>query len=336
VRIPYVVGQWVRGDRFYGRGSQLDEILRGPRDRLRVVGTRRVGKTSLLRQAELLALSDPDSAMLPLLWDLQGVENATDLALSFQDALLDAEQRLAEVSVELPDVTAIGLADAIAGLAGQLAARHRSLLLLCDETEDLAAVLATGNQTACSAWRGVADLATVRIVLASSTRLEALASKSPAGVALLDEMAEPLHLGPLSDGEARALLRQEQLPVASRPELDEPTVDAICRQCGGHPFLLQLLAKRTLELDDVTAACAGLAADPMVDYLLAADLALLDERDRERLQGVARGEELLASDDAGATKLQKLGLLRRDETGRLTPGNVFLTRSLAARDAVRS
>ena len=30
--IPYVVGQWVRGDRFYGRRAQIAEILYGERD----------------------------------------------------------------------------------------------------------------------------------------------------------------------------------------------------------------------------------------------------------------------------------------------------------------
>ena len=46
---PYVVGQWVRGPRFYGRVSQIEEILDGPRNSLWVLGTRRIGKTSLLR-----------------------------------------------------------------------------------------------------------------------------------------------------------------------------------------------------------------------------------------------------------------------------------------------
>jgi DNA-binding winged helix-turn-helix (wHTH) protein len=31
--IPYVIGQWVRGDRFYGRSAQIGEILRGERPR---------------------------------------------------------------------------------------------------------------------------------------------------------------------------------------------------------------------------------------------------------------------------------------------------------------
>ena len=55
---PYVVGQWVRGERFYGRASLIDEILSGPRNSTWVLGTRRIGKTSLLSQLERLTSQD--------------------------------------------------------------------------------------------------------------------------------------------------------------------------------------------------------------------------------------------------------------------------------------
>jgi len=40
--VPFVVGQWVRGSRFYGRAAQIAEILDGPRNWIWVVGTRRL------------------------------------------------------------------------------------------------------------------------------------------------------------------------------------------------------------------------------------------------------------------------------------------------------
>ena len=51
---PFVVGQWVRGERFYGRRALIEEVLNGPRNSLWVLGTRRIGKTSLLKQLEHL------------------------------------------------------------------------------------------------------------------------------------------------------------------------------------------------------------------------------------------------------------------------------------------
>ena len=89
--IPYVVGQWVRGDRFYGRRALLREALEGSRDRLWVVGMRRVGKTSLLRQIEQLAGETPGGSVVPVVWDLQGSDEADELDLGLHDALLDAE-----------------------------------------------------------------------------------------------------------------------------------------------------------------------------------------------------------------------------------------------------
>ena len=47
---PYVVGQWVRNERFYGRRDLIEEILGGNRNCLWILGTRRVGKTSILKR----------------------------------------------------------------------------------------------------------------------------------------------------------------------------------------------------------------------------------------------------------------------------------------------
>ncbi len=46
---PYVVGQWVRGKKFYGRPDLIQEILHGNRNWLWLLGTRRIGKTSVLK-----------------------------------------------------------------------------------------------------------------------------------------------------------------------------------------------------------------------------------------------------------------------------------------------
>ena len=80
---PYVVGQWVRGQSFYGRGELLEEILRGNRNCLWLLGTRRVGKTSVLKQLEFLALDSEELRYFPLFWDLQGSDEPQDLVESF-------------------------------------------------------------------------------------------------------------------------------------------------------------------------------------------------------------------------------------------------------------
>lgn len=56
-RNPYRVGSWVIGADFYNREGLLQEILAGSADSLWIIGNRRVGKTSLLKEAEWRAIN---------------------------------------------------------------------------------------------------------------------------------------------------------------------------------------------------------------------------------------------------------------------------------------
>ncbi len=331
--IPYVVGQWVRGDRFYGRRTLLREALQGPRDRLWIVGMRRVGKTSLLRQIERLASETPGGTVVPVVWDLQGCDEPDELDLGFHDALLDAASRLTEAGVAPPPPGTA--AETIAGLAGALRDRGRRLLLLCDETEDLFGLLRREPDLAGPLERAV-TASGARVVLASSVRLAASAG-SGRGAGLLAVFGPPAWLGPFVAAESRALLLQENLPAERQPELPEAALELLASRCGGHPFLLQLAAKRAVETGDAAQACERLAHDPTVTHLCDVDLGLLESADRELLAGLAAGvatgpplyPERLA-------RLRGLGLVRDGADGRPEPGNWFLGRHLAARAPSRS
>ena len=64
--VPYVVGQWVRAENFYGRAAIIEEVLGGNRNWLWLLGTRRIGKTSVLKQLEHLAVKTPELGFLPI------------------------------------------------------------------------------------------------------------------------------------------------------------------------------------------------------------------------------------------------------------------------------
>ncbi len=330
MNIPYVVGQWVRGDRFYGRLAQLRDVLEGERDRIWVVGMRRVGKTSLLRQLELLASEGPGGRFVPVVWDLQGSDEPGELDLGLHDALLDVEARLSEAGVDLP---APGPAAAtIAGLASALGERGRRLLVLCDEVEDLLALLRRRTELAVPLERALAGSG-LRVVLASSVRLAGPAG--PAGqepaAGLLGAFGAPVWLGPLDADESRALLRQDRLPAARRPVLAEAVLDLLTDRCGGHPFLLQIAAKRAVELDDAGEACQKMNCDPTVTRLFDTDLGLLEEADRELVADMAAAiRSDGAYDSDRLARLRGLGLVRQGADGRSEPGNWFLAAYLAA------
>ncbi len=310
--VPFVIGQWVCGPRFYGREAEIAELL-GSRERwLWVAGLRRIGKTSLLKQLDhLTSLTGSDSRILPLFWDLQGAGGVEDLGLTFTDALLDAEETMARQGIALEEVEDGDLFASLEKLAHVLRGRGTELLLLCDEADELGVLDRTVPGLAARLWQAVAGFAAARVVLASSPRL-----------CLAKPFTAPRYLGMLTDDEARALLCQSQLPAAARPVFDAAGVERLREQCGNHPMLLQIAAKRWHEVGDVDEALHQVAADRAVQHLLAVDFELLTSAEREILRSMA-GEGSGPAGDAG--RLLDLGLVRQDRSRGLTISNRFLT-----------
>ncbi len=332
--LPYVIGQWVRGPRFYGRAPLLAEVLDGPPAPLWLAGLRRIGKTSLLRQLEELASG---RALLPLFWDLQGVESEEGLASTYGEALLDAEERLGALGIAPEEIDA----DPFTGLeelAGAARSRAAEILLLLDEADALLELAGTNPALPPRLWRALAAAQPLRAVLASSLRLadlgmEAGASRRVAGLA--ETFGTPRPFGVLTGEEARALLRQDHLPEASRPAITEPEVEAIRERCGNHPMLLQILGKRLLELDDLEEAFRQVAADHSVRHLFAIDFDLLAPAERELLQSVATSKPHGTDDqDRALRRLLALGLLHRSPAGGLAIANRYLAEWLRASPAV--
>lgn len=314
---PYVVGQWVRADGFYGRGEQLREVLEGPRNGFWVVGTRRRGKTSLLKQLEHLAAAEESHRFVPVFWDLEGTDDDSALAFSFEEALFDAEPRLEEVGISLPEVVDEDLFRMLGALRRRLSAAGSILLLLCDEAEELLNIASASEATIRRLHRALLAHDGTRTVLASGPRLWDLASGSKTSP-FLDGFLPPLYLGPLKPPTARALVLQNQLPGGKRPELSDEEVKAICHWGGGHPFLLQLLSKRVVEFGDVDQGVAAVVADRSVTTLFEIDLELLDDRQREILHTLARqkdGAGIGDADSAAVQELEQLGLIVSYGTG---------------------
>ena len=293
--IPFVIGQWVCGPRFYGREAEIARILGAPERWQWIAGLRRIGKTSLLKQLDHLAAQE-GGKILPLFWDLQGVGSRDDLSLTFTDALLDAEETMARQGIALDEIEDENLFAALEKLANALRHRGRELLLLCDEADELSRLDQTEPGLTANLWQTIAAFDAARVLLASSPRLS-----------LAEPFTTPRYLGVLTDAEARSLLRQTQLPAESQPRFDEAGVERLRDHCGNHPMLLQIAAKRWHELGDLDEALQQIAADRSVQHLLAVDFDLLTKAEQEILRSIAKGE---GSGDAG--RLVELGLVRSD------------------------
>jgi DNA-binding winged helix-turn-helix (wHTH) protein len=307
--IPYAVGQWVRGERFYGRSAEIAEILDGPRNGVWLLGTRAVGKTSLLKHLEFLTANDPESRYFPLFWDLQGSAEPADLDSDFSAALADAEERLSGLGIPLADVAADDLFVSLGCLRRALRAKGRTLLLLWDEVEELIHLHAQSPALLRKLRRALQSQDGIRTVMASGPRLWKLADQRDDTSPFLHGFAPPLYLGPLRDEAARGLV------VQGLPRTDAAAVDEILRRSGNHPTLLQMLCARTLELGDLESATESVAADPTVRYFFAVDFDLLSPPERDVLLHLSRDEALqIRLEDL--QPLERLGLVRRSGDGR--------------------
>ncbi len=343
---PFIVGQWVRGEEFYGRADLIDEILEGPRNGIWLLGTRRVGKTSLLKQLEHLT-ARPDSGYFPLFWDFQGAENLAELSLDFDEALLDVEDRLAGLDVTLEEVRGKDLFASLGKLRRKLRSRGLKLLLLCDEVEELIQLRDSGPALLRKLRHALQSTDGIRSVLASSIRLWDLAEGREDTSPFLHGFLPPLYIRRLRASESRSLIRQEHLPAAARPRFEPGVVDQIRRRCDDHPQLVQLVAMRCLELGGLAAACEDVAADPTVGHLFAVDFDTLSGAEQRILlwlsqRGPAASSALrspLAISSGtlagGLQRLESLGLLRRDPERRYGVANRFFRRWLRDRAAER-
>ncbi len=343
---PFVVGQWVRGEHFYGRAAQISEILDGNRNWLWLLGTRRIGKTSLLKQLEYLTASSPESGYFPIFWDLQGAESSDELHEDFAEALLDTEERLGRLGISVSDVAADDLFTSLGRLRRRLRAKNICLLLLCDEVEELIQLKAKDPSLLRKLRRAMQSREGVRSVLASSVRLWALADQKEDTSPFLHGFTPPVYLDPLADDEARALIRQTQLGPDGRQALaasnafDDRAVEEIRRRCGNHPYLMQLVSERCLDLSDLDEAFEEVATDSMVSFFFSVDFELLSETEQRILYAVAERSaassktiQLDLSFDSPSlvgslNRLEHLGFVRRNQERRFFLVNDFFRRWL--------
>ena len=338
--IPYVVGQWVRGDRFYGRRTQIAEILDGNRNCLWLLGTRRIGKTSLLKQIEHIADTSRDRRFFPIFWDFQGAETPEELHLNFSDAILDAEERLERIGIGLEEVEAEDLFVSMERLRRRLRAQKLELLLLCDEVEELIKLHQQDPSLLRKLRHAMQSREGIRTVLASTIRLWALAEAKEDTSPFLHGFTPPLYIERLTDAEARSLIEQSHLGPEERPQLADGVVEEIREHCNNHPYLVQLVCKRYLETGGLEEATEQVATDRMVSYFFSVDFDMLSDTERQIIQAMVGSpeatfdsiqEELSLGSDAlegTLARLENLGFIRRDKEQHVVLANYYFRRWL--------
>lgn len=343
MRNPYVTGSYVTGSRHYGREDLLDYLLHGESRACWVVGNRRIGKTSLLRQLEARALAD--ARLVPIFWDMQGCGSFLYLGRYLADAVGDH----AEIFESLGMMPALmDEEDALALLVNlrRLAMRAgRELLLLCDETEVLINIAKSEPEAMQRLHRQLTAGVGLRSVMTSTRRIYRMHdvcrdwSTSP----FLAGFDMSRTLGSLGPAAAEALIVQTQAPESERVRVTSEVVEAISRATNNHPLLLQLLCSRLFLEDGSLRGLQDedLRVEPILAGFFEHDFLQLTEADRRAVLAVHRetlaDEALLlpVTGDSPAElsqrldNLEGLGYLRR-AYDRIEIGNDFLANWLAA------
>ncbi len=356
MRNPYTVGRWLRGDDHYGRQQLLNYLISAEDPAIWVVGTRRMGKTSLLRQLEWLLTQQEGASAIPLFWDLQGSETKDDFDYELFLAVEDEIPRFEAYGI---DVSALYNRDAIhilRTLQRGLRAHGKHLLLLIDEAEAWIS-LAKNDYQALARLRKAFQNGGMRTIMTSTKLLMQLndltrnwlTSPFLFGFSLV-------HLWSLEPEASVSLVLQEQSNTPVNVERER--IDEILRHSHRHPYLVQTLCYRLFEERHGRGALRAIREEDLrADHLLAGffevDFRCLAPTERQILltvarQGVISEEELVAKNDNESIDqismyvhgMNNLGYLQRaysrsdgaaatsshDEFPRWTIGNEFLRR----------
>jgi hypothetical protein len=283
MRNPYVVGRWVSGDRFYGRERLIDELLHGFERCFWVIGNRRIGKTSLLKQLEYI--SQDSASYLSLYWNIEGCHSMGDLG----DALVDAVDKLTGEGLNGSSLAGHEVADVLRTLSRETAKSNRRLLLLCDEGEALMNVKDAEPRSLQRLRRAIHTDADIRLVLTSSKRLSLLDELRWHGFAVR-------YLGSLTDTAAGDLIYQTRrgASVQASPEL----IAEIKQVTGNHPYLIQWLCFCLWQPDNTLRSITPRDLEPdghLVSRLEKWHFDYLSDTERHILHKVYTAEQVTAA-----------------------------------------
>lgn len=293
-RNPFIVGSWVRGEDFFGRSQVIQEVLEGERHSLWVLGARRLGKTSLLKEIEHRVERSRETPFVALYWDLQGSADARGLAETLLSSVEDSEafRRATDLTVE--ELESLPVADMLATLVRRTVRSGWRLLLLIDEAEELLVVGRSNAGILARMRRVLSRGSDVRAVLTATRTLARLDDEAHLATSpFLHGFIPPVYLTPLTPEECQ--------PLLSRGAFSSEDVATIIERTACHPFLVQLLASRLFESRDLAATLEQLGADEMVSNFFAVDFQTLADGEQALLREVAKEETRTRRDLATAT-----------------------------------
>ena len=255
--MSFIFNRWVRGDDFYGRESLLASLSTVENRNFWVLGNRRVGKTSLLRQIRWLCGQGSLDAEA-LYWDLQGAGSVDGLKDSLLESLEDAPDICDLLSLDVDDLEDGSFYDVINKFRRKTRQlKGKTFYLLIDECEELVDVAAEDPQVLAS-FRKLSNTSAITIVMAGSLRMMDLDETASRTSPFLPDFLPPLRLGPFSVEDSIALLTANQL---ARDE-----AIAIHNLAFGNPHLVQVIGEHFQRTADLNATLMELKRNKVCHY----------------------------------------------------------------------
>jgi len=248
MRVPYVVGRWVRGVNHYGRQRLIEYLLNIHDNAVWIMSTRRMGKTSLLRQIEFVVVAQ-NHTYIPLYLDIQGCETSINVTDELVYAVEDVIDRFEPFGIQLADFAGRDAIGILRLLNRSLSKHGWRLLLLVDEAE---ALINIGEHE--GAW-----LARLRkSIQGPQQRTIVTATKL---LARLNEQDISWKTSPFLFGFRLISLRNldydsasslvQQCQTHQSIKVDEAVIEDILRCTNRHPYLMQYLCQRLFTVDEV-------------------------------------------------------------------------------------
>lgn len=341
MRNPYIVGRWLRGNEHYGRELLIEYLISVTDPAMCVIGTRRMGKTSLLRQLEWLLSGPKETNLVPLFWDLQGSETKDDFDYELFLAIEDKTARFRPYGVDVGALYGQDVPHILRSLQRSLQKHNKHLLLLIDEAEALIS-LAKNNDQALARLRKAFQSGGMRTIITATKHLMQLNDMTRHWLTspFLFGFSH-MNLWSLNQEASVHLVLQKQNDTMVHVEKEQ--LEQILTHTHRHPFLIQTLCHRLFEVKEGRGILREIREEDLhVDHLLSGffevDFKYLAPTEQRILltvarQGIINEEELVAKVEDGSIEqiakfmysMNKLGYLRQ-VFGQWTIGNEFLRR----------
>jgi len=286
---PYIVGTAVIGDRFYGRKTLVNQVLTGERNCFCLMGNRRIGKTSFLRQLEFLVKQEYPN-FIGVFWDLQGCQIEVDLTEQLKNGLLGSEEQLEAAGINYDKLEECeNLFALFRQLKRGMIKAQKTLLLLVDEAESLIAI-GENDQGLLGRLRSVMQDATfARTVLCASRRLSEVSQIEMVGSDFLDGFEPVLFISSLTETDADALIAQSR--TGNGVQVSAEIATEMKEKTNCHPYLLQSICLYLFDHEmSLEKACDFVMQQGMAEKAFADDYRYLSPIEKDILMQIHQME----------------------------------------------